>query len=75
MKYVVCAYKIWYHDCVTHCELPCFRFHLIICLALVVTLIRGGKDYELFNDNLNEAPYGEGGNRSRSIGGLGGLGR
>jgi hypothetical protein len=70
IKYVVFAYKIWYHDCVTHCDLPCFRLHLIICQALVITLFHGGRDYQLFNDNNNEAPYGRGGNGLLSIGGI-----
>jgi len=30
----------------------------------VVAQIRGGRVYQLFNDNLNEAPYGRGENRS-----------
>ena len=75
IKNVDYVYKIWYYDCVTHCDLPCFRLHLIICRVLVVTLICGGSDYQMFNDNLNEVPYGRDGNRSRSIGGLGGLGK
>lgn len=64
IKYVVYAYKIWYYGCVVYCVWPCFKLHLIIYQAFVVTLIRGGRNYQLFHDNLNEAPYGRDGNRS-----------
>jgi hypothetical protein len=70
IKNVVYAHKIWYHDCVTHCELPCFRLHLIIYQAFVVTPIRGGRDDQLFNNNLNEVPYGRGGNNREVLGDL-----